>query len=120
MSSTEFSSTEIKGYLAEQATTDAKSQLLGLETALWTAVGYNQDPIAAAQEAFPTPARRRSDTQFECEPDEDVRLRASAAELGPGRPKAETLRHLGVEKVDTEIIEPGQLHKAVTELWLAL
>jgi hypothetical protein len=95
-------------------------ELQAITSGLWHAVGFNKDPIEAAMAAFPKPAQRRSDTEFTCSPEEEESLRERAAALGPGRKEAETLSDLGVEKVDAEIIEPGQLHKTVTELWLAL
>lgn len=98
----------------------AKLELNDIASGLWQAVGYDKDPIAEAMDVFPEPSRRRSDTPFECTPDEEAELRVKAAVLGPGREKAESLEDLGIYHVDAETIEPGQLHKTVTELWRAL
>jgi hypothetical protein len=98
----------------------ARLELDDIATGLWQAVGYNKDVIGEALAVFPEPSQRRSDTPFTCEPDEEVRLRSKAAILGPGRKDTETLEDLGVYRVDAEVIEPGQLHKTVTEVWRAL
>lgn len=98
----------------------AQAELHGITQLLWEVVGYDQDPIAVALEAFPHPSRRRSDTPFECPPEAEPELRKRAEALGPGRPHAETLKHLNVDLVDAEVIEPGQLHKTVTEIRQAL
>lgn len=95
-------------------------ELGDITSGLWQAVGYNQDIIQAALDTFPSPARRRSDTVFSCEPDQETVLREKAAALGPGRKDTESLEDLGIYRADAEIIEPGQLHKTVTELWRAL
>jgi hypothetical protein len=98
----------------------ARLELDDIATGLWQAVGYNRDVIGEAIAVFPEPSQRRSDTPFTCEPDEEVALRSKAAILGPGRKDTETLEDLGVYRVDAEVIEPGQLHKTVTEVWRAL
>ena len=98
----------------------AQLELNDITSGLWQAVGYNRDAIEEAMAAFPVPEQRRSDTKFECEPEYEVALRAKAATLGPGRRDVETLEDLGVYRVDSEVIEPGQLHKTVTEVWRSL
>jgi hypothetical protein len=122
---TDFDNPEILGHprVAETQVNYAKAELQGVSDSLWRAIGYNQDPFLVAQEVFPEATQRRSDVDavtFECTPEEEQRLREAAAGMGPGRANPETLKDLGVEKVDVEIIEPGQLHKTVTELQLAL
>lgn len=96
--------------------TYAQAELHAMTDGLWNVVGFDQDPVAAALGAFPAPERRRADTEFECPPEVEPELRRRAERLGPGRPNAETLKHLNVEHVDAEVVEPGQLHKTVTEL----
>lgn len=98
----------------------ARLELDDIASGLWGAVGYDKDPIAEALSVFPEPSRRRSDTTFECTPEEEAKLRPRAAALGPGREAAESLEDLGIYRVDAEAIEPGQLHKTVTELWRTL
>jgi hypothetical protein len=100
--------------------TYAQAELHAMTDDLWGVVGYDQDPIEAALGVFPAPERRRSDTEFECPPEVEPELRRRAEKLGPGRPHAETLKHLNVEQVDAEVVEPGQLHKTATEFWEAL
>jgi hypothetical protein len=98
----------------------ARLELDDIATGLWQAVGYNKDVIGEALAVFPEPSQRRSDTPFTCEPEQEATLRSKAAILGPGRKDTETLEDLGVYRVDAEVIEPGQLHKTVTEVWRAL
>jgi hypothetical protein len=98
----------------------ARLELDDIASGLWGAVGFNKDPIEEALSTFPTPARRRSDTEFTCAPEHEPALRAKAAMLGPGRKDTESLEDLGIYRVDAEVMEPGQLHKTVTEIWRAL
>jgi hypothetical protein len=73
----------------------------------------DEDPL----EVFPAPKERRADDAgLELTGDQEVSLRAAAAELGFGRTTNRGAEQLGLAEGYAAIIEGGQAHKVVAEI----